>query len=167
MNKFIVVGITSVAVSLVSCASAQTSSAAPTQTTSIVSSQLTAKPATSTITATAVACTKTTKVLVIPLTKAKHSGVINHANAAIRLRHYPRIMVLNRVGAAARRTALLKHIPTKPGFDRDEYPPASARKVVKADVAYVNSSQNRSAGAVMGNFLRKYCNGVRFVYAGT
>jgi hypothetical protein len=35
--------------------------------------------------------------------------------------------VLNRPGVAGRRDGLLAEIPTEPGVDRDEYPPAVGR----------------------------------------
>jgi hypothetical protein len=44
----------------------------------------------------------------------------------------------------------LKGIPTKPGYDRDEYPPAmSDEGATGANVRYVLSAENRSAGSVM------------------
>ncbi|CAB4897010.1 unannotated protein [freshwater metagenome] len=57
---------------------------------------------------------------------------------------------------------LLAGMPTRPGMDRDEYPMAMARTSVKADVAYVDSGQNRGAGSVQGIKLRRYCSGQRF-----
>ena len=49
---------------------------------------------------------------------------------------------------------------TRPGMDRDEYPPAvSAEGGAGADVRLVRSSENRSAGAV----IRPFCDGQRFV----
>lgn len=116
-------------------------------------------------TAAEASCKKTSATIVIPLTSAKHAQVIAHAKAAVK-KGYPRTMVLNRTGADARRRAAMKGIPTKSGYDRDEYPAAVGRKVNKADVKYVKVSQNRSAGAIMGNKLRPYCNGVKFRYAG-
>jgi hypothetical protein len=86
--------------------------------------------------------------------------------------------VINRPGAAQRRDRLLRDIPTKPGFDRDEYPPDEGRgkgrglqrgfnpRGWKADVAYVPSAENRGAGSVMGAKLRRYCDGVKFRYLG-
>ena len=89
-------------------------------------------------------------------------------------------MVLNRPRADSRRDRLLDDIPTKAGFDRDEYPAAvgrgrangDKRGLVRginpigwmADVRYVQSSENRSHGASLGAKLRGLCNGVRFSY---
>ena len=88
---------------------------------------------------------------------------------------------MNRPGSDARRDRLLEGIPTVPGFDRDEYPPAvgrgrangDLRGLVRginplgwmADVMYVGSSENRSHGSSLGGKLRRFCNGTRFRYA--
>jgi hypothetical protein len=69
-------------------------------------------------------------------------------------------------------------VPTRPGFDRDEYPAAvgrgkpngDKRGLVRginpiawmADVAYVPSSENRSHGSSLGGKLRGFCDGTRF-----
>ena len=90
-------------------------------------------------------------------------------------------MVVNRKGAAARRDRLLRDVPTKPRFDRDEYPADVGRgranglsKLLTrginpigwmADVAYVPSRENRSHGSSLEAKLRKLCNGIRFRYA--
>jgi hypothetical protein len=90
-------------------------------------------------------------------------------------------MVINRKGADARRDRLLEDIPTRPEFDRDEYPAAvgrgrpngDQRGLVRginpigwmADVAYVPSSENRSHGSSLGAKLRPFCDGTKFQYA--
>lgn len=92
-------------------------------------------------------------------------------------------MVVNRRSADARRDRLLRGIPTKAGFDRDEYPAAVGRGKANglshsltrgiapigwmADVEYVPSSENRSHGSSLGAKLRRLCNGTRFRYAFT
>ncbi|MGX6446646.1 hypothetical protein ACVU7I_01040, partial [Patulibacter sp. S7RM1-6] len=65
-------------------------------------------------------------------------------------------------GASRRRDRRLRGVPTRAGYDRDEYPPAMARRTVDADVAYVASAQNRGAGSVQGSKLRRWCSGQRF-----
>ena len=91
-------------------------------------------------------------------------------------RGWPRRLVVNRRGAHARRERVLRGIPTREGFDRDEYPPAVGRgrgpglergrnpRGWKADVRYVPSSENRSHGATLGDRLEPFCNGTRFRY---
>jgi Deoxyribonuclease NucA/NucB len=108
-------------------------------------------------------CTRPSDVQRIPFSKAKYPHIRAHFRAAIR-RGWPRTLVLNRPGADGRRDRLLNGIPTRPGYDRDEYPPALARGGWKGDVRYVRSSENRSQGATMGNELRRFCDGTRFRY---
>jgi hypothetical protein len=83
---------------------------------------------------------------------------------------------VNRIGADVRRDRLLEGVPTRPGKDRDAYPPAVGRgrgadltngtstTGWKADVAYVPKSENRSHGSALGTKLRRFCDGVRFTY---
>lgn len=67
----------------------------------------------------------------------------------------PSVLTPDRSGASARRGAALRGIPTKPGLDRDEYPPAVfAEGGAGASVRHVPLSDNRSAGATMRNQLR-------------
>lgn len=74
-----------------------------------------------------------------------------------------RLLHLDRAHAAQHRAEATRGIPTKPGYDRDEYPPAVSREGGRgADVRHVPSSDNRGAGASMGNQLRAYCNGHAF-----
>jgi hypothetical protein len=120
-------------------------------------------------------CTRPRRTVALDFSAARYPHIRAHYLAALR-RGWPRILVLNRPGAGARRERLLSDMPTRPGMDRDEYPPAVGRgmppEVVrgahprgwKADVAYVPSGENRSQGAVMGAELRPYCNGTRFRY---
>jgi RHS repeat-associated protein len=62
-----------------------------------------------------------------------------------------RILTVDRRSAAERRAAALKGVPTKPGFDRDEQPPAVFLEGGKgSSVRYIPRSDNRSAGATLG-----------------
>jgi hypothetical protein len=54
---------------------------------------------------------------------AKHPGIRRHFRDAVR-RGWPRTLVVNRRDADERRERLLAGIPTRRGYDRDEYPPA-------------------------------------------
>ena len=111
----------------------------------------------------------------ISFSKTKYPHIRRHFRAALR-RGWPRTLVLNRPGADARRERLLEGLPTRDGFDRDEYPPAVGRgqgnglergrhpRGWKADVRYVPSSENRSHGSVLGIKLRRFCDGTRFRY---
>jgi hypothetical protein len=122
-----------------------------------------------------VSCTPPSGVHPISFSRTKYPHVRRHFRAALR-RGWPRTLVLNRRGADARRDRLLENIPTRDGFDRDEYPPAVGRgkgeglergrnpRGWKADVRYVPSSENRSHGSVLGIKLRRFCDGTRFRY---
>ena len=70
--------------------------------------------------------------------------------------------VVDRAGAEARRKARLQGTTTKPGYDRDEFPPA----VVKPDnpehsVDHVITSHNRRSGARLGQELKGVKDGTR------
>jgi hypothetical protein len=121
-------------------------------------------------------CSKPSRVQSIGFSKAKYPNIRRHALAAIR-DGWPSILVLNRPGADERRDRLLEDVPTRAGFDRDEYPPAVGRGRGKglargtgprgwmADVEYVPSAENRSHGSSLGGKLRRFCNGTKFRYA--
>jgi hypothetical protein len=127
-------------------------------------------------------CKRSSAVLLLRFSSAKYPTIKAHTLAAI-AKGWPRTMVLNRPGAGERRNRLLTDIPTKAGYDRDEYPAAVGRGRANgrqkglvrginpigwlADVAYVPSSENRSHGSTLEAKLRRYCNGVRFQYVFT
>jgi hypothetical protein len=125
------------------------------------------------------ACTRPENTQRIVFARSRYPNIHRHYRSAVR-RGWPKVMVLNRAGADDRRDRLLRGVPTRRGFDRDEYPAAvgrgrangTARGLVrgssprgwKADVDYVRSSENRSHGATLGNRLRRFCDGTRFRY---
>lgn len=101
--------------------------------------------------------------VVVDLDPAKHSEIILHMREAIQ-KGQPRILVLDRKDADLHRTQSLAHVRKKPGFQRDEYPPAvSEQGGTGADVKYVNPTQNSSSGAIMGARLRIFCDGQQFI----
>jgi hypothetical protein len=120
-------------------------------------------------------CTKPSGVQRLVFSKTKYPNIRQHFLAALH-KGWPRRLIVNRRGADARRDRLLEGIPTKDGFDRDEYPSAVGRgkgkglergrhpRGWKADVRYVPSSENRSHGASLGAKLEQFCNGTRFRY---
>jgi hypothetical protein len=120
-------------------------------------------------------CTTPTGVQRLVFSQSKYPNIRRHFRGALR-RGWPVRLVVNRPGADDRRDRLLEDIPTRDGFDRDEYPPAVGRgkgtglergrnpRGWKADVRYVESSENRSHGASLGAKLRDYCSGTRFRY---
>ena len=120
-------------------------------------------------------CVRPSGVQRIAFSAREYPNVRRHFRGALR-RGWPRRLVVNRRGADARRERALRDIPTREGFDRDEYPPAVGRgrgpglergrnpRGWKADVRYVPSSENRSHGATLGDRLEPFCNGTRFRY---
>lgn len=108
-------------------------------------------------------CLTITLAVVVDLDNTRHATLIAHERAAL-THGQPRVLHIDRVDAAAHRAASLTGIPTRKGFDRDEYPPAMAAEGGKgADVAYVASAENRSGGSVMSHQLAPFCEGQSFV----
>jgi hypothetical protein len=118
-------------------------------------------------------CTRPRGVQRLVLDKDEYPNIRKHFRIAVR-KGWPRRLIVNRPGADARRDRLLEDIPTKDGFDRDEYPPAAGRgkgkglergrnpRGWKAHVRYVPRSENRSHGAVLGARIEDFCNGHDF-----
>lgn len=96
---------------------------------------------------------------------AGYPNVLDHAADAVRAGR-PRVLHIARGEATAHRRQSLRGIPTRPGQDRDEYPPAvSAEGGTGASVRYVASRENRASGARTGLALRGFCDGQAFTYA--
>ncbi|MEA2192671.1 MAG: hypothetical protein QOI73_2792 [Solirubrobacteraceae bacterium] len=127
-------------------------------------------------------CSRPSAVQRLRFSSSRYPTIKRHTLAAI-AHGWPRVLVLNRSGTAARRDRLLEDVATRSGFDRDEYPAAvgrgrangSRRGLVRgrgpigwmADVMYVPSGENRSHGASLGAKLRRLCDGTRFRYVFT
>jgi hypothetical protein len=125
-------------------------------------------------------CKRPASIQRLVFSEAKYPNISAHYFRAV-ANGWPKVMVVNRPGTDARRDRLLQGVPTKPGFDRDEYPAAVGRGRAnglshvlirgldpigwKADLEYVPSGENRSHGASLGAKLRRLCNGTRFRYA--
>ncbi|WP_438448204.1 NucA/NucB deoxyribonuclease domain-containing protein [Gorillibacterium sp. sgz5001074] len=76
------------------------------------------------------------------------------------------ICTIDREHADEHRKLSLRDIPTKKGYDRDEWPMAMcAEGGAGADIEYITPSDNRGAGSWVSNALEKYPNGthVQFV----
>lgn len=79
----------------------------------------------------------------------------------LRLRH-PEISTIDRSGAKMRRMDSIGGLDKVPGKDLDEYPPAMFKEGSKgASVKPVSQSDNRGAGAYLGNKLRNYPDGTK------
>ena len=124
------------------------------------------------------ACRRPAAIQPVEFSRREYPNIRRHFTGALR-RGWPRVLVVNRRLADERRDKLLAGIPTREGFDRDEYPPAVGRgrgkglergldpRGWKADVRYVPSGENRSHGASLGGQLSPYCDGTRFRYVFT
>jgi RHS repeat-associated protein len=67
----------------------------------------------------------------------------------------PGMVTLNRAGRTVRRGEALEGTPTRPGLDRDEYPPAMTVQGGRgASVRHINPSDNRGAGASLAAQFR-------------
>jgi hypothetical protein len=101
---------------------------------------------------------------IVDLDDRQHARILDHAHDAID-RGLPERLTIKRDEATGNRRLSLRGIPTRAGFDRDEYPPATADEGGKgASVRYVRSSENRSAGAQLALELRGLPEGACFRY---
>lgn len=120
-------------------------------------------------------CQRQDRSVIINLDNTKHRHILDHVWDSIRGdedQSVPRsrdgqperaLLHIDREAADTHRAQSLKGIPTKAGYDRDEYPPAASREGGKgADVRYVDSSENRSSGSVMSHQLSGFCDGQPF-----
>ncbi|WP_284140759.1 NucA/NucB deoxyribonuclease domain-containing protein [Virgibacillus sp. LDC-1] len=75
---------------------------------------------------------------------------------------HPDTLTIDRSGAKLRRKDSLSGLDKVPGKDLDEYPPAMFKEGgMGASVRPVSPSDNRGAGAYLGNKLRNYPDGTR------
>lgn len=102
------------------------------------------------------------RVTVVTLSASKYPASAQHVRDA-QAAGQPKVLTVDRNGADARRDQSTSKLPTKQYHDRDEYPPAIAKEGgAGASVKHVPSSDNRGAGASIGNQLRNVPNGGRF-----
>lgn len=72
------------------------------------------------------------------------------------------ICTIDREQAEENRSQSLKDVPTKKGYDRDEWPMAMCQEGGEgADIAYIKPSDNRGAGSWVGNQLENFADGTR------
>lgn len=94
----------------------------------------------------------------------KYPETASHIQAAIK-KGESSICTIDRPEADKNREESLQGIPTKDGYDRDEWPMAMCDEGGKgADIAYVKSSDNRGSGSWVGNQLEDYPNGTRILF---
>lgn len=103
--------------------------------------------------------------IVLEFPADKYPTVAAHIASAI-LAGESAICTIDRDGADQRREQSLAGIPTRDGYDRDEWPMAMcAEGGAGASVAYIDPAENRGAGSWVGSQLEKYPDGtkVKFV----
>ena len=87
------------------------------------------------------------------------------AENAVKARGRIGILTLGRANAKARRAEALRGNPPRPGLDRDEYPLAATHQGgTGARIAYIDPSDNRSAGASFRSATSGLEDGQRFLY---
>ncbi len=105
---------------------------------------------------------KPTIYLTIPADR--YPAAAQHASDAIKAGHSA-ICTVDRKGAKDRREQSLANTPVKHGYDRDEFPMAMCREGgTGADIRYIDPSDNRGAGAWVGNKLKGYPNGTKIIF---
>ncbi|MCY7576679.1 MULTISPECIES: NucA/NucB deoxyribonuclease domain-containing protein [Bacillus] len=75
------------------------------------------------------------------------------------------VCTIDREGADENREKSLKNIPTKRGYDRDEYPMAMCEEGgAGADIEYISPSDNRGAGSWVSHQLSEYEDGTAVLF---
>lgn len=75
------------------------------------------------------------------------------------------ICTIDRKGAEENRKKSLQHVPTKKGYDRDEWPMAMCSEGGEgADIRYISPSDNRGAGSWVSNQVDKYPDGTKVMF---
>jgi len=94
----------------------------------------------------------------------KYPETAAHIRNAIAKGESP-VCTIDRAGAEENREESLSGIPTKEGYDRDEWPMAMcAEGGTGADIAYITPSDNRGAGSWVGNKLEDLKDGTRVLF---
>jgi len=102
--------------------------------------------------------------MTITLPTDRYPETMAHIAAAIRA-GASAVCTIDRNGADANRDASLRGVPTKKGYDRDEWPMAMCKEGGDgADIAYVSPKDNRGAGSWIGNLLSDLEDGTRVLF---
>jgi hypothetical protein len=102
--------------------------------------------------------------MTITLPTDRYPETMAHIAAAIRA-GASAVCTIDRNGADANRDASLRGVPTKKGYDRDEWPMAMCKEGGDgADIAYVTPNDNRGAGSWIGNLLSDLEDGTRVLF---
>jgi hypothetical protein len=108
-------------------------------------------------TAQAQACLRQHNSVYVQLSMSRYPETTDHIMDAVDAGQ-PALLHIDRADEDLHRSQSLAPFPPRSGYDRDEYPPAmSAEGGTGADVRYIDPSDNRGAGSVMGNALEDWC----------
>ncbi len=98
---------------------------------------------------------------VVTVSKSRFPESAQHIEDAIDAGK-PDTLIIDRANTASNRRESLRGIETKPGLDRDEYPPAMFQEGGQgASVRHIKPSDNRGAGACIGAQCRGLPNGAK------
>ena len=101
-------------------------------------------------------------MLIFPSDRYPETGA--HIRKAIKKGH-SEICTIDRDGADERRKDSLKDVPSKSGYDRDEWPMAMCEEGgTGASVEYISPSDNRGAGSWVGNQVSDYPDGTKVLF---
>lgn len=93
------------------------------------------------------------------VSRSKYPETVSHIEDSI-AQGKPAVLTIDRKGAAQRRKEALMDIPSKTGYDRDEYPPAMFKEGgTGASVRYISPKDNRGAGSCIGHQCKQYSDG--------
>ncbi|MED4573159.1 NucA/NucB deoxyribonuclease domain-containing protein [Brevibacillus agri] len=99
--------------------------------------------------------------VILHFPRERYPETAQHIRSAIE-KGQPAVCTIDRKAADKHREESLSGIPTKRGYDRDEWPMAMCKEGGKgADIAYVSPSDNRGAGSWIANQLEDYPDGTR------
>lgn len=99
--------------------------------------------------------------LILEFPSSRYPETAEHIRSAIE-KGQSAVCTIDRKSANKHRDQSLRGIPTKPGFDRDEWPMAMCKEGGDgADIAYISPSDNRGAGSWVANQLEDYPDGTR------
>lgn len=94
----------------------------------------------------------------------KYPETARHIKNAIKKGASP-VCTIDREGADENREESLKNIPTKRGYDRDEFPMAMCEEGgAGADIEYISPSDNRGAGSWVSHKLSEYEDGTAVLF---
>lgn len=97
----------------------------------------------------------------VTISKSRFPESAQHAEDAIAAGK-PNVLTIDRTNTAARRRDSLRGTKAKPGFDRDEFPPAMFEEGGRgASIRHINPNDNRGAGACIGAQCRGLPDGTK------